>query len=230
MILMMRIETFVHSLNYESLDKAVFNPWYTVDVDNDIDQTCCRVRRQQLSAYLSERINKGGTMLVGEALGYQGGHFTGIAMTSERILLGRLIKKGIHPHHVFSKLAPQRTSRPAIRALGFSEPTATIVWGHLIQLGIDTRKIVLWNAFPWHPYNPAKGMLSNRTPTDQEMTKGIAILRQLIQLTGVVRIVAVGQKSKKVLQLAGIEAVTIRHPAHGGASKFRSQFQKLIRS
>jgi hypothetical protein len=68
---------------------AVFNPWWQVDADNDLGRQAPRIRREQLRAYFSERI--------GEALSYRGGHFTGIAMTSERILLGATTDGGIEP-------------------------------------------------------------------------------------------------------------------------------------
>ena len=224
----MDIESFIEKLKHHPVGSGVFNPWYDVDKENDINEACPRVRRHQLSAYLIERIGQGATMLVGEALGYQGGHFTGIAMTSERILLGGQNKNGISPDHVFTNITPQRTSRPEVKTMGFSEPTATIVWGHLINAGLDPQKFILWNAFPWHPYNTKKGMLSNRTPTESELKTGVGILNQLIDITGAVNIIAVGEKSIAVLRQAGIDATKVRHPANGGAAKFKMQFQEVL--
>ena len=66
---------------------AVFNPWRQSDTENDIGPRAPNIRRRQLRTYLSERIGTAELALMGEALGYRGGHFTGIAMTSERILL-----------------------------------------------------------------------------------------------------------------------------------------------
>jgi len=57
---------------------AVFNPWWQVDGANDIGPAAPVIRREQ--AYLSERIGKAQLALIVETLGYQGGHFTGIAM------------------------------------------------------------------------------------------------------------------------------------------------------
>jgi hypothetical protein len=47
-------------------------------------------------------------------------------------------------------------------------------------------------------------------------------------MTGQVKIIAVGEKSMAVMHQAGIEAIKVRHPAHGGASKFRIQFQQAM--
>jgi len=224
----MDIQTFIQRLKQNPVGSGIFNPWYDVDPQNDCNRRGPQIRRTQLAAYLGERIGCCGTLLVGEALGYQGGHFTGIAMTSERILLGGQLKRGIFPRHVFTSVEPQRTSSAEIKPMGFSEPTATIVWGHLIASGLDSRQLVLWNAFPWHPYKPQKGMLSNRTPTDTELNAGINILEQLLTMTGKVKVIAVGEKSQVSMQQAGIEAIKVRHPAYGGASKFKHQFQKAM--
>src|SRR2546421_8485798 len=68
---------------------AVFNPWWEVDEQNDIGRNAPAIRRKQLRAYLHKRLAKGKLAVIGEAVGYRGGHFSGIPMTSERILLGK---------------------------------------------------------------------------------------------------------------------------------------------
>ncbi len=224
----MDIEHFIHSLKQNPKENGVFNPWYDRDPENDSDGQGPKIRRRQLTAYLSERIGGCRTLLVGEALGYQGGHFTGIAMTSERILLGGQAGRGIFPRHVITSMEPQRTSSVKIKPLGFSEPTATIVWEYLANSGLDTRWFIIWNAFPWHPFNPEKGRLSNRTPTDAELAAGVGILEQLLSMTGEVKVIAVGEKSHTIMRQSGIEAIKVRHPANGGASKFRRQFQQTM--
>lgn len=210
--------------------EAVFNPWGETDPQHDGDRHGPAIRRRQLEKYLAERIGRAKTLLLAEAIGYQGGHFSGIPMTSERLLLGGLQHKGLHADLVFSDLDPQRTSRPELRPHGFTEPTATIVWGFLVEQGIDPRSVVLWNAFPWHPYQAKKGLLSNRTPTDDELTAGHRVLRQMLGLGQFQQVVAVGEKSFVQLQQLAIPAAKVRHPANGGAGKFRAQMLELLRN
>jgi hypothetical protein len=129
---------------------------------------------------------------------------------------------------VFQNISPQRTSRVDLKPQGFTEPTATIVWGFLADQGIDPRRIVLWNAFPWHPYHLDKGSLSNRTPTDTELAVGHQMLKQLLKLGQFKQVVAIGEKSALQLQQLGIAATKVRHPANGGAGKFRAQMHDLL--
>jgi len=222
-------ETFVAELSsYRAV--AVFNPWGETDLQHDADRQGPQIRRQQLQHYLAERIGRADTLLLAEAIGYQGGHFSGIPMTSERLLLGGLRHKKLGPELVFSKLQPQRTSRTELKQDGFTEPTATIVWGFLVENAIDPRSVVLWNAFPWHPYQRQKGLLSNRTPSDQELVAGHRVLRRMLELGNFKQIVAVGEKSFSQLQQLGIAASKVRHPANGGAGKFRQQLLELLKS
>ena len=215
------MKKFIESLERKRTHN-VFNPWFDHDPENDTDKDCSHIRMSQLRAYLSERKNAK-FLLVAEALGYQGGHFSGIPMTSERILLNKMTHKAITPEHVFKGFSPQRTSLASVKADGFTEPTATIIWGMLIDAGLDTRNFIFWNAFPWHPYKPEKGILSNRTPTDNELEEGIRVLNNLIDFTDGARIIAIGNKSQVLLNTMGIDAPKVRHPANGGATKFREQ-------
>lgn len=222
------INNFIESLKHSPKRADVFNPWWEKDPEHDIDDRGAEIRRRQLCQYLSERIGSATYLLIAEAMGYQGGHFTGIPMTSERILLGGHVKKGIVPEHVFSEIDPERTSRPDVKPNGFSEPTATIVWGHIIQSHLNPMDFILWNAFPWHPFKPESGYLSNRTPSVGEFQAGAPILTRLMRITKTGHIIAVGEKSFNILDQLGIHCVKVRHPANGGATKFRQQLTNII--
>ncbi|WP_321494340.1 uracil-DNA glycosylase [uncultured Desulfobacter sp.] len=218
---------YLLKLLYTPATKQVFNPWVEFDKENDIDKTAPGKRIANLKCYLKERTNAE-YLLLAEALGYQGGHFTGIPMTSERIILGHKADEGIHPDHV-CRLPLYRTSNTKTHKDGFNEPTATIVWGKLINEGLDTRNFVLWNAFPWHPYKNSKGLLSNRTPTNNEMLYGAKVLEALLKAFDFKKIIALGNKADGALKAMGIKAEKIRHPAMGGAERFREQFLTIVK-
>jgi uracil-DNA glycosylase len=206
--------------------KQIFNPWVDVDKENDVDKTAPEKRTSNLKCYLQERTHAK-YLLLAEALGYQGGHFTGIPMTSERILLGHKTNQGIDPDHV-CRSPLYRTSNTKKHKDGFNEPTATIVWGKLSSEGLDTRNFVLWNAFPWHPYKKTKGLLSNRTPTNHEMMEGAQVLDALLQAFDFKKIIALGNKAEGSLRAMGIKTEKVRHPAMGGAERFREQFFNIV--
>lgn len=221
------IDEFIASLKHNP--EGLFNPWYHQDDEHDETEDAPKIRRQQLKTYLSERVESAKYLFIAEALGYQGGHFTGIAMTSERILLGHQEPKyGVRPDHVFQTAEPQRTSCPTVIEKGMSEPTATIMWGALIDLGINPYEVVLWNAVPWHPYKPDQGLLSNRTPTTDELDAGLEHLKSFMNLFEDVEMVAVGRKCELSLSQLGVDHIPVRHPANGGAPKFRRQVKNLF--
>src|SRR6266513_6552060 len=101
------VEKFMQLLK-KSPSGAVFNPWWQVDEQNNIGPNAPRVRRKQLRAYFRKRLGMTKVAVIGEALGYRGGHFSGIPMTSERILLGKKKGSGIELEQVFSSIKPRR--------------------------------------------------------------------------------------------------------------------------
>ena len=240
-----QVDHFLRLLK-KSPSGAVFNPWWEVDAQNDIGPNAPVIRRKQLSLYLRERLGNARLAIIGEALGYRGGHFSGIPMTSERALLGKqpdiiaalcerryLRGKGNHGGHrpplqILSGFEPRRTSKPSICPDGFSEPTATIVWGALLKIGVVPDEFVLWNAFPWHSFDPRRGLLSNRMPNKSEQISGRPVLKAFLELFASEQIVALGKIAAAQLEQLGFDAYCVRHPASGGAKLFRQQIVKVV--
>jgi uracil-DNA glycosylase len=208
---------------------AVFNPWWQVDKQNDIDCNAPAIRRKHLRAYLQRRLGRVKLVVIGEALGYRGGHFTGIPMTSERILLGKKETAGIKPEHVFSSFKARRTSRCQPCPDGFSEPTATIVWSTLLRLGLRPEEFVLWNAFPWHSFDPRRGLLSNRMPNKSERSAGLSVLKTFLDLFPCEKIIALGNVAASQLKELNVESHRVRHPASGGARLFRKGIGMVVK-
>jgi uracil-DNA glycosylase len=191
---------------------GLFNPWTDICPD-DLASNGSEVKLERLAEHLDCNAQ---FILCGEAVGFAGGRHSGLAFTSERLLLEGLIPRVTIP-----------TQRLSIRKLPFSEPSATIVWKVLHQLGISEHTI-LWNSLQLHPYK--KGNIrSNRTPTRSEVLLGSPALSVLIDAFPQAKIVAVGRKAEELLQIMGIKsAASIRHPANGGATVFAKGLSNLV--
>lgn len=217
---------FVSMLSKHPAMAQVFNPWRDVDTAYDCTPKAAAIRCEQLTAYLSERLDSVKTVLIAEAPGYQGARFSGMAMTSERILLGK--HAAVRAEHVFVGAA-QRTSRAdSTRGgeQGMNEPTATVVWSHLMQAGFDARSFVLWNTFAFHPHSAGEPM-TNRTPTTSEVAQAAPLLHQFLALFPNARIIALGRIAERTLGEFGVKAMAVRHPSMGGAAQFREQMARL---
>ena len=215
-----QLDNFVRLLK-ASPSGAVFNPWWQIDEENDIGRIAPIIRRQQLRAFVQERLGRAKLLVIGEALGYRGGHFSGIPMTAERMLLRK-------QQNIVAGIKPRRTSKPSVCQNGFSEPTATIVWGALLKIGGLPDEFVLWNAFPWHSFDPRRALLSNRTPSKSEQLSGRPVLEAFFELFPCERIVALGKIAAAQLEQLGVNAHCVRHPASGGAKLFRQQIAKIV--
>jgi hypothetical protein len=163
------------------------------------------IRLENLRAYLAERPGAD-VVCLGEAGGYQGMRWSGIAFTSERDLL----RWG----------APYRTT---CAARTWSEPSGTIVHRVLAELGAEHR-VILWNTVPTHPHRPGEP-LSNRRPTIAEVEAGAPLAMRLVELVRPRTVVAVGRIAESVLP-AG--TAYVRHPANAGGPAFREGMRAIL--
>lgn len=191
---------------------GLFNPWKD-RCSFDCDRRAPSSKLERLARHLDcDPL----FILVGEAPGYQGCRYSGIAFTSERLLLEGAIPR-----------IPPLSERLSTRRIPFSEPSATIVWRTLKNLGIAERTI-LWNALQLHPYKDGNPW-TNRTPKPQELALGAGALALLLAAFPSAEVVAIGKKAEFLMQSRGIVPLaTVRHPANGGATAFREGISALI--
>ena len=160
---------------------------------------------RNLRAYLDERAGAD-VVALGEAGGYQGMRWSGIAFTSERDL-----ERWGDPY------------RGSCAARRWSEPSGTIVHRVLGELGAE-RRVILWNTVPTHPHRPGVP-LSNRRPSVAEVAAGAEFAQRLIGLVRPATVVAVGRIAESVL---GPAATYVRHPANGGATAFAEGMRAIL--
>jgi uracil-DNA glycosylase len=180
-----------------------FNQFRELGPDDVADAPA--LRRANLRHYLLER-REASIVAVGEAAGYQGMRWSGIAFTSERDLL----RWG----------DPFRTT---CKTRVWSEPSGTIVHGLLERLGAE-RRVILWNLVPTHPHQPGK-VLSNRRPTAAEIAAGRALAERFLDLVRPRVLIAVGRIAFASL---GGRPRYVRHPANAGATRFRSEMTAVL--
>lgn len=184
----------------------VFNPWRDSDpLDTGEQGASHRLARLAQHFNCTPRF-----LLIGEAPGYQGCHFSGVPFTNERLLLDGVVPR------VPCQVRITRREPP------WSEPSATVVWGALHKLAI-AEDTVMWNAFPFHPHKPGEPM-SNRKPTNAEVRGwGGQFLRAVIEKFHGAKVVAVGRVAESAIRyVTGKSPATVRHPSMGGANEFRA--------
>jgi hypothetical protein len=182
---------------------ATFNQFRDIGPDDVPDAPS--IRLANLRHYLEER-READVIAVGEAAGYQGMRWSGIAFTSEFDLL-----RWGDPYRRSS-----RRSRP------WKEPSGTIVHGLLDELGAE-RRVILWNTVPTHPHLPGQP-LSNRRPTREEIAAGRVLVERLVEILRPRVLVGVG----RIACAAIPEARYVRHPAQSGATAFRAGMRQIL--
>lgn len=241
-----KVEEFINKLQGFTKMDNVFNPWQDYDESHDFDESSPQKRCCNLCKYLKAR-EKAKYILIAEAPGYQGCHFSGIPMTSERLILDdknttyglKGLKRTSDYHEQNNKLAKAKIytkkdkegkniAKTVIKN-GFTEPTATIVWKQMVDvLQVSTTDFVLWNAFPFHPWSEKYGILSNRTPNKNEIKDTKDILSKFISLFDEKEeIICIGNTSHNTLSEI-LKIYKVRHPANGGKKDFIKEIQALI--
>ncbi|WP_233801825.1 uracil-DNA glycosylase [Paraburkholderia sp. HP33-1] len=205
----------------------VFNPWSQTDERDQPGINAPLIRRQQLAAYLQSRQTSVKVILIAEALSCRGGRFTGIAMTSERILLGNDTKldscatgsdrsplPDYLPGPVTRTSCRAALSRMTDREYGVYERTASVVWQTMLSNGFGPTEFALWNAFPFHPFAD-DDTESNRRPSNHELHATGQILTDFISLfPRSVRFVALGREAESALRSHPMQPPheLVRHP------------------
>ena len=182
---------------------ATFNQY--ADAGPDDVPGAAAIRLANLRVYLGERAGAD-VVALGEAAGYQGMRWSGIAFTSERDL---------------ARWGDPYLPTCAIRR--WSEPSGTIVHRVLGELDAE-RRVILWNTVPTHPHRPGEP-LSNRRPAVAEVEAGAEFAQRLIALVRPAPVVAVGRIAESVL---GEGATYVRHPANGGGAAFAEGMRVIL--
>jgi len=182
---------------------ATFNQYRSAGPDDAADGP--QIRLRNLSEYLRLRA-RAPVFALGEAAGYQGMRWSGIAFTSERDL---------------ARWGDPFAASCATRR--WSEPSGTIVHRVLGELGAEL-DVVLWNTVPTHPHRPGEP-LSNRRPSVSEIAAGAVYAERAIAILRPRVVVAVGRVAESVL---GDRAVYVRHPANGGGSAFAAGMRTIL--
>lgn len=204
-----KIRSFVERLGKIKATRNAGNMW-------DFSRKENVIRRNNLYLYLFQMAErKPKVMLVGEAPGYQGCKWTGVHFMSEYLIL-----KGIGEIGMFGKERGYR--KTAEWGKVWKEPSATIVWGALKEV---KELPLIWASFPFHPYKPGE-ILTNRAPTREELALGRPLISELIEIYGIKKIIAVGNKAEETLGEMGYKVEKIRHPANGGAGLFKEGIKK----
>lgn len=201
-----KVLSFIRGLTKFDPGANVFNPWKDQDPDDAVKKAHVH-RAERLCKHFM--LAKPRVVLIGEAPGYAGCHFSGIPFTSERNIVNGQVPRVTHHQRITTG-----------KETTWSEASSTIVWNALHEWGL-AEHAVLWNAYPFHPHEPGN-LRSNRTPTVKELRDGIPFLEQVMELSLPAKVVTIGEKAREMFSaLYQPPAASLRHPANGGAAEFR---------
>ncbi|WKL04617.1 hypothetical protein Q0F98_17685 [Paenibacillus amylolyticus] len=83
-----QIREFVAGIQAYVSPVNVINPWRDYVKGDDIGPEAVKIRSEHLVRYLEPRMSKARYIFIAEAVGYQGARFSGVPLTSERMVTG----------------------------------------------------------------------------------------------------------------------------------------------
>ncbi|HYF48071.1 MAG TPA: uracil-DNA glycosylase [Planctomycetota bacterium] len=207
------VTALLHKLESFRPTELLANPFRHEDSPHDLKEGAA-IRRRNVEIYLNTQLElRPQLILLGEAAGYQGCRFSGMAFTSE------------HTLQTNPFFAGKGCARSGTRERLWREPSGTIVWE---TIGLIQRPALLWNILPFHPHRKGEP-LSNRTPTPKERHSGLEYFLEVRKLFPEAAIIAVGRISAEVLTANGIKHECVRHPSNGGKREFQAGVLEIVK-
>jgi uracil-DNA glycosylase len=206
------LQAAVFPLPSQDGERPLFNFYH--DEDPGLDSPgAAATRRANLRLWLERYTTAPRWLAIGEAPGWRGARFSGAPFVSEALLTGGALG-----------VCGQATSR---MARPYAEATATLFWQALEGRADLAGSILAWNCLPLHPHRPGEP-LSNRRPAQAEIRAYLPLLVDLIGHMRPQTVIAVGRCAETALALAGVPALAVRHPSHGGAGAFQRQLRQAL--
>lgn len=207
-----KVNNFIRKLLY--FDKSIFkrnifNPWVEFD-KSDISPEAPKIRTSNLKKYL---LNQKGAkyVLIAESPS-TGARYTGIAMTSEKVIS-------------MNNLEYEYSSKKSEEKKYVYELTAKKVWD---EITAQKENFVMWNAFAFNIKEKEGRWFEN--PTEEELKQNLDILNSFLSLYREAKIVTVGKTAQNALQILNFKNFeSIRHPSNDFKKEFPEQFKKYIK-
>ncbi len=187
---------------------GVFNP-YTSECPELQENGAAAIRMDNLRQYLTRVVNLQPEIAwFGEALGHRGGRRTGLPFSDDYTI------SRFSDMYEIEVVLPHPPTKP--------EVTATVIWDEIASL---PDLPFLWNVFPFHPCGQSH--LSNRKPRISELSATADLTHKVLEFSDFTHILAVGRTAQQWLERLGYDTVYIRHPSHGGITRFREQIREF---
>ena len=185
----------------------LFNPYAGFDAEIE-DADAPATRRRNLGRYLAAMADRGvNDLWLGEAPSRFGARRTGVPFTGDGRLADLSERLGLDP--------------PLARATRGTLPTLESGTSREIWNAVPDPLPLFWNAVLFHPH---RGVLPlrNRTPTRTEIAEHRKVLEMIVAIFAPRRILCIGRVAQRAADGLGIPATYVRHPAQGGAVRFRA--------
>jgi uracil-DNA glycosylase len=209
---MSNIETFVSELEKTNTPLNLFNPYKEVCNIHDLPNAPA-MRRRNLKRLLYAHKERGSQILwIFEAPSHLGARRSGAPFVNERNF-----------EEIEGLLGTSESFEKATHGAAKAALTTVITWKLAQELKLVP---LIWETLPFHPHQAGKP-LTNRRPSSKEIIAYKHFLLEILEIFSPNRVLAIGRVAESALDLCGVEATYVRHPAQGGAALFRDQVKAI---